>query len=53
MSQKEKHKDCILICIYMGFEKMVMTILHAGQPRRQMERMDFLDSVGEWEGGMI
>ena len=32
---------------------MVMITLYARQQKRQMFRTDFLDSVGEGEGGMI
>ena len=40
----------------MEFRKMVLSILHAGQQRRQGDtdiKNRLLDSVGEGEGGMI
>ena len=37
----------------MKFRNMVMTTLYARQQKRQTYRTDFLDSVGEGEGGII
>ena len=36
VSQKEKHKYCILSHIYMEFRKKVMMIYYAKQQKRQM-----------------
>ena len=52
VSQKEKNKYCLLICISMESRKMVLMNLFAGQQWRCRHREQTVDTMVVGESGM-